>query len=175
MEPKPIPPENEPSTEVKLCSEADLPLLNNAVPAQSHHESRFDEQIAGRGSYLIAWQNGIPVGHLLIKWRGSGTQVSKYLTDTPELNAVGVWPPEKRSQGIGKQLIETAERIAKEKGFKQVALAVEIDNHRAKVLYKKIGYQDWGHGVYFDKWVEKDMNGKDIQHNDPCYYMVKQL
>ncbi|MFO0862560.1 MAG: GNAT family N-acetyltransferase [Candidatus Saccharibacteria bacterium] len=175
MEPKPMPPENEPTIEIKLCSEADLALLNKAIPAPGYHEKRFAEQEDGKSSYLIAWQNDVPVGHLNLKWEGSGPQVSQYLPNTPELNAIGVWPPEKRSQGIGGQLIVQAEAMAKEKGFKQVALAVSLDNPRAKELYEKHGYKDWGHGEYFDKWTEKDSERKKIQHNDPCYYLVKKL
>ncbi len=170
-----MPPEDEPTIEIKLCSENDLVLLSKAIPEPGYHERRFAAQQDGKGSYLLAWQNGVPVGHLLIKWEGSGPQVNKYLPDTPELNAIGVWPPKNRSKGIGGQLIEKAEGMAKEKGFKQVALAVEIDNSRAKELYEKLGYKDWGHGEYFDEWVEKGDDGEEIQHKDPCYYLVKNL
>lgn len=175
MELKPIPPEYEPVTEVKLCSENDLALLNKVIPEPGYHERRFIAQQDGNASYLLAWQNGAPVGHLLIKWEGSGHQVDKYLPNVPELNAIGVWPPEKRSLGIGRQLINKAETMVKEKGFNQVALAVEIDNSHAKKLYEKLSYSDWGHGEYFDKWVEKSDDGEEVRHNDPCYYLVKSL
>ena len=161
--------------EVKLCIESDLALLNKAIPEPGYHESRFAFQQDGKGSYLVAWQNGVPVGHLLIKWKGSGTQVGKYLPDVPELNAIGVWPPENRSKGIGRQLINKAEAMVKDKGFRQVALAVEIDNPRAKALYEQLGYKDWGHGEYFDKWIEKSNDGREVEHEDPCYYLVKNL
>lgn len=175
MKPNPIQLEGEPKVEVRLCSESDLVLLNKAIPEPGYHERRFEQQQTGKASYLLAWQNGVPVGHLLIKWEGSGPQVNKYLPEVPELNAIGVFPPEKRSQGIGRQLIDRAEMIVKDKGFKQVSLAVEIDNSRAKELYEKLGYKDWGHGEYFDKWTEKVSDGNEIQHNDPCYYLVKSL
>lgn len=143
MESKPIPPENEPTIEIKLCSEADLALLNKSIPAPGYHEKRFAEQEAGKSSYLIAWQNGVPVGHLNLKWKGSDQpDVSKFIPGIPELNAIGVWPPEKRSQGIGRQLIDKAEAMVKGKGYKQVALAVGLDNPRAKELYGKLGYKD---------------------------------
>ena len=142
-----MPPEDEPIIEIKLCSENDLALLNKAIPEPGYHEKRFEQQQAGKSSYLIAWQNGVPVGHLNLKWEGSGTQVSQYLPGTPELNAIGVWPPSMRS----------------------------LDNPRAKELYEKNGYKDWGHGEYFDRWTEKDSKGNEIQHDDPCYYLVKNL
>lgn len=171
-----MPPEDEPRIEIKLCTENDLALLNKAIPAPGYHENRFEQQKLGKSSYLIAWQNGVPMGHLNLKWEGSDQpSVEQYLTDTPELNAIGVWPPEKRSLGIGRQLIAQAEAIAKERGFKQVALAVALDNPRAKTLYDKLGYHDWGHGEYIDSWVEKDSDGKEIHHNDPCHYLVKNL
>lgn len=170
-----MPPEDKPIIEIKLCSEADLAMLNKAIPAPGYHEKRFAMQQYGKGSYLLAWQNGVPVGHLLIKWEGSGPQVNEHLADVPELNAIGVWPPQRRSQGIGRQLIDKAEAMVREKGFKRVALAVETDNSRAKELYEKLGYKDWGHGEYFDAWTEKAKNGEEVQHKDPCFYLVKGL
>lgn len=49
--------------------------------------------------------------------------------------------PEKRSQRIGKQMIEFAETQARAKGLKMMTLDVEIENKRALRLYKCLGFQ----------------------------------
>jgi ribosomal protein S18 acetylase RimI-like enzyme len=49
--------------------------------------------------------------------------------------------PEKRRQGIGKQLIEFAENQARAKGLKRVTLSVEVENEGARRLYERLGFQ----------------------------------
>jgi len=49
--------------------------------------------------------------------------------------------PEKRGQGIGKQLIEFAENQARAKGLKRVTLSVEVENEGARRLYERLGFQ----------------------------------
>jgi hypothetical protein len=91
--------------------------------------------------------SGTPVGHLNIKWAGNDApEVRAHLPGAPELSAVGVWPPEMRSHGIGRKLIEAAEGMAKAKGYSRFLLGVEVANHRARRLYQRLGYQDWAHG-----------------------------
>lgn len=176
MDPKPTPPETEPEIKIRLCSEADLPALNKAIPEPGYHERRFEAQQEGTSSYLLAWIGDIPVGHLNLKWGGSGEpEIHEFVNDCPELNAIGVYPPEMRSHGIGRKLIATAEAMIKEKGYKQVGIGVETDNDKAKSLYEKLDYVDWGHGIYPDRWIEKDDQGNNVQHNDPCYYLIKTL
>ena len=49
--------------------------------------------------------------------------------------------PEKRGQGIGKQLMEFAENQARAKGLKRMTLSVEIENEGARRLYERLGFQ----------------------------------
>lgn len=50
--------------------------------------------------------------------------------------------PEKRGQGIGKQLMDFAEGLAKTKGLKRIVLDVEIENEGALRLYKRLGFME---------------------------------
>ncbi|WP_369900499.1 GNAT family N-acetyltransferase [Bacillus manliponensis] len=43
-------------------------------------------------------------------------------------------------QGIGSQLIKAAESYAYEQGYDKIALLVNLENHRAFSLYKKLNY-----------------------------------
>ena len=46
--------------------------------------------------------------------------------------------------GIGKAMMETAIRLAKEMGYEQLELEVVADNERAIALYKKMGFEICG-------------------------------
>ncbi len=49
--------------------------------------------------------------------------------------------PERRGQGIGRQLMEFAENQARAKGLKRVVLDVEIENEGAQRFYQRLGFQ----------------------------------
>jgi|SRR5262245_34407899 len=48
---------------------------------------------------------------------------------------------EAEGQGIGRALLEAAERWARAKGFTKVTLAVFTDNRRAKDVYQRLGWR----------------------------------
>jgi hypothetical protein len=96
-------PEVESRVDIKVCQEEDLAKLNEAIPGHGFHEARFHEQESGKGTYLIAWEEDTPVGHLDIKWQGNKQPVVReFLIDTPELSAIAVYPLCKTiANGIG--------------------------------------------------------------------------
>ncbi len=169
----PANPENEPGIEITLLTDDGLEALERAIPARGAHPVRLQEQKDGKSSYLIAYQNGTPVGHLNLKWNGDESEtIKEHVQNCPEINGLSVWPPEMQSQGIGRKLVIKAEEMAKERGFKQIGLGVGLDNPRAKALYERLGYVDWGHGTYVDSWTDRSTGEA---HADPCYYLIKPL
>ncbi|WP_261658916.1 GNAT family N-acetyltransferase [Fusobacterium necrophorum] len=46
--------------------------------------------------------------------------------------------------GIGKILTHNSILLAFELGYEQIELGVFADNHRAKKMYHKFGFQEWG-------------------------------
>lgn len=48
------------------------------------------------------------------------------------------------SMGLGTILIEEAIRIIKQMGYEQIEIGVYSDNERARALYKKMGFEEWG-------------------------------
>jgi len=48
--------------------------------------------------------------------------------------------PEKRGQGIGAQIMDFAESLAKSKGFRRILLDVELENEGARRFYKRLGF-----------------------------------
>ncbi|MDQ5913472.1 MAG: hypothetical protein QG623_90 [Patescibacteria group bacterium] len=161
---------------IRKCRKEDVQLLGAYIPRPSFHINRFNNQEKGVSEYLIAWKENIPVGHLNLILVGSDEEYVKSRINTcPELNAIGTYPPEMRSKGIGRKLIEEAERICKEKGFKQVGLAVDTSNTKAKELYERLGYQDSGIGEFDSVWFEDQDDGTKEKVIDHCIYMIKEL
>lgn len=59
--------------EIRLCKKGDSLLLEKLMPSRestNFQEGRYRKQLEGISSYLIAWKDGEPVGHLNILWQG---------------------------------------------------------------------------------------------------------
>jgi GNAT superfamily N-acetyltransferase len=161
---------------IKKCSQEDLGVLKRTIPKPEFHQNRFESQQDRDSVYLIAWDGDAPVGHLNLKLKGSDEDyVRDRLGLLPELNAIGTYPPEMRSRGIGRELIDRAEQICREKGFEKVGLAVETSNLRARELYEKLGYVDFGIGEFDSVWYEAQEDGSKLKVADHCVYLVKEL
>jgi GNAT superfamily N-acetyltransferase len=163
---------------IKPATLEDLPHLNQHLRLwgpPDYHERQIRGQADGGRLWLIAWRDGRPVGHLALNWAGaSRPEIRAYVRDCPHLSAIGVQET-LRSQGIGRALIEAAERRVLEQGYPRVGLGVSIDNIRARALYERLGYQDWGHGLYMIQWDSYDEQGNKEPVEERCIYLVKEL
>lgn len=65
-----------------------------------------------------------------------------------------------RGLGLGTKLLQFAEEVAREKGYKKLSLNVEIKKDKARRLYEKMGY------VVVEPWTIID---------EPFYHMVKNI
>lgn len=70
-------------------------------------------------------------------------------------------------RGIGKMMLETILKIAKENGYEQAELEVVADNKQAIALYKKLGFEQHG---YFPN----NMRYENGSYAD-AYWMMKKL
>lgn len=101
--------------------------------------SRLPQRFQERSTYLVAWEDTVPVGHAHIAW--SGTHLG-----LPEIQDVFVLP-EMRRRGIASQLTHAAEAEARAQGWDRISLSVSQDgNPAASRLYAKLGYADVGAG-----------------------------
>jgi GNAT superfamily N-acetyltransferase len=97
--------------------------------------SRLDQQAREGSTYLIAWEDGQPVGHAHIAWDGTHLGL-------PEIQDVFVLAGRRR-RGIASQLTEAAEDEARRRGADRISLSVSQEqNPEAKLLYEKLGYAD---------------------------------
>jgi GNAT superfamily N-acetyltransferase len=155
------------------CRPEDLRLLMAAIPsaAPQGHYLRFERQLAGQGTFLIAWADAAPVGHAEIRW--DGNDIGDPFARCPQLSDVLVWPAAMRSRGIGTALIAEAEGLARRRGLDQMGLGVADANRRAAALCFRLGYEETG-CRFFDHHQVRD--GDQVRWvSEPCRFLVKPL
>ncbi|MEU2798161.1 GNAT family N-acetyltransferase [Streptomyces sp. NPDC007117] len=167
------------SVRIRLCRAADLDVLERHMPSPGRtrrHAARFDRQEQGLSAFLTAWaDDDVPVGTAQVLWQGcAAPEVQARFPGCPELNGLGIWPPELRSRGIGTALIRAAEERVRDAGHALVGLGVDDDNHRAAALYLRIGYRETG-CRYLDRYAHLDDNGVRHEVADPARFLVKEL
>jgi len=111
--------------EVRRMTQDELELVDSHLPL--HRLEQPD------GEYLVAWEDGEPVGHAHLDWR----------TNPPEVQDVFV-PESHRRRGIASHLSAAAEELVRARGFDRIALDVDVENKSALALYEKLGYREAG-------------------------------
>jgi len=102
--------------------------------------------------FLIAEQNGMPVGYAKLKGQSKGDGVAS--TNPMELQRI-YSIQEYIGKGVGAELMKEAIREAKERGFNCLWLGVWEKNERAIKFYEKWGFKKVGNHTF--------VLGEDIQ------------
>lgn len=161
---------------IRQLAEDEIDLLDNAIKRDplTHYE-RYRAQKAGSLVYLIAWLDGLPVGFVMVRWRGKlSPAFERRFPRCPHLLDLYVVPAY-RNCNVGTQLMEAAEQVARQRGCTHMGLSVALANHRARALYKRRGYQDAGFATYWIAWTEIDEHGKPHTIEEECMYVVRTL
>lgn len=153
----------------------DIELLSEKFGDRHFLEDRLNRQTNGLGVLFTAWSGDAPAG-LLYLWleKAEEPELAAALPDVALLTHLEVLPP-LRSQGIGSELMNHAERYLEDRGHEQVALAVHEDNTRAAALYFRLGYRDWDAGKIVCYTYEVQPDGSVVREPEKCYVLVKYL
>ncbi len=127
------------------------------------YQRTWRDHQAGRRLMLVADLNGFPVGQV---W------VDVIPTDYAYLYALRVMEP-LQGTGIGTHLIASAEALARGHSYRQIQLAVEKTNTRARRLYERLGYRIFSQRV--DVWSYTDQHGETHWVQEDVYGMRKML
>lgn len=118
-------------------------------------------------TYLVAWDDGEPVGHAHIAWAETHLGV-------PEIQDVFVLP-ERRRQGIASQLTRAAEAEARTRGWESMSLSVSQEgNESARCLYAQLGYAEAAIDPVRVSGVIV-IRGQAVEVDDTLVYLTKRL
>jgi ribosomal protein S18 acetylase RimI-like enzyme len=159
---------------VRLATYTDLPKLEWF--GQYAHFRRlfrrtFAEQQRGRRWMLIADCNQFPVGQVFVQLH-SGEQHLADGSHRAYLYAFRVMDMF-RGKGIGSRLIEEAEILLWEGGFRWTTIAAAKDNPGARRLYERLGYAVFAEDP--GEWSYLDHKGAVRHVHEPCWIMEKRL
>lgn len=126
------------------------------------------QQLDGRRLILLAALNDFPIGQIFIHFRDHA-RARKFRGYLYSLRVLEPF----QGQGLGTRLIHEAERILRERGYRQAAIAVAKDNERAKSLYERLGYTVFAEDA--GRWQYVDHNGTTREVNEPSWILSKVL
>jgi GNAT superfamily N-acetyltransferase len=160
---------------IRPAEDDDVDDLVGALGQQHFFAERLRRQRQGRGLLLVAWHKSEPVGDVYLSWEcAEEPEIRNLLPDVPLLIHLEVHPV-RRNQGIGTTLLGEAERLLSERGHRQVALGVGVDNERAVRLYTRLGFKEWSHPpvrTWYEQYLD---NGQSVRHAEICRIFVKTI
>jgi len=106
----------------------ELPLVTQALANRSPvmHRERLTRQDQGVFTYLIAWVESQPVGHVGINWpddRRVHCLEWGYGASVHDLEVV----PERRNHGVGRSLMLEVEELVRQRGLATIGLSTGLD------------------------------------------------
>jgi len=168
-----------PRHEVTLVTAQSLALLdrclgNAGIPDM--HRQRFRVQADGGGLYLAAWQDGAPVGNVLLHFKHPPHHASyDHYPHCAYVEALDV-RPQNRQRGFALALMREAELRARSSGASLVGLSVGVDNAPARALYLKLGYRPTEVPDYWVSWSYRDpATGEAKEEGETCSFWTKPL
>ena len=161
--------------EIRPASDAGLATLVAVLGERHWFTDRLARQQRGGGVVLVAWLEGRPVGEVFLDCEpATEPEVRRQLPGVPQLDHLEVAGPF-WGRGIGTALIRAAEDTARQLGYERIALGVGLDNLKARRLYERLGYADWGHGSVVGTWVEHPDDGPPVTLSEVCDMLIKLL
>jgi ribosomal protein S18 acetylase RimI-like enzyme len=159
---------------IRHAVEADLLLLEWSEEMWRYRalfRNAFEDASQGRRIMLIADVNQFPVGRLNVQLIAGNIRYADGLS-RGYLYSLSVMTPF-QGQGLGTQLIRTAESELVARGFEWATIAVATENRRARQLYERQGYrvfrEDDSH------WTFDDPDGREHTVHEACYALEKRL
>ena len=64
--------------EIRSADAVSLQAIVSGIPERTpeQHVGRYESQEQGHGVYLVAWDRGAPVGHVMLEWLGGPSAMS---------------------------------------------------------------------------------------------------
>ncbi len=160
------------SVSLRLATYSDLPKLEwygQYTHFRALFRRTYQEQVQQRRLMLIADCNNFPVGHIFIQLGTNDQHGGERRSYFYSLRVMEMF----QSQGIGTRLIQEAELMSTEHGFRWATIAAGKDNPRARRLYERLGYKIFGDDD--GKWSYLDHENRVRYVHEPCWVLEKRI
>jgi GNAT superfamily N-acetyltransferase len=126
------------------------------------------------GVLLVARIGELAVGAVFVSTEPAPeSAIIRHLGKVPMLHKLMV-DAALRRKGVGTRLILAAEAELRRGRMWRLAVGVDVDNPGAARLYRRLGYQEWAHGLL--ETIREDVkDGKVIVLPDECHVYLKYL
>jgi ribosomal protein S18 acetylase RimI-like enzyme len=149
-------------------------MVTGGMP--DRHRQRFLLQEEGKGLYLLAWENQVPTGYVLLHFQHPDHHESyRHYPECAYVEGLGTHPDRQR-QGIATSLMKSTESYAKQHGAQNIGLSVGTDNAPAQALYRKMAYQLSDIPPYRVTWNYLDKTTSEVkEEGELCRFWIKPL
>ncbi len=162
---------------IRPIEKSDLDKIDSTFKSEfgrTHADDLHDQSLSNI-SFFVAWLNGNPVGHALVRWSGPREEtVRKNYSDCPEIYRLRVLK-EFRSQGIATAIIKECENEA----FKRHCLLIGLGTHSKLIskdnLYIRSGYELSKVDSYIDTYKTRTDNGTVAIIRKEAQFLIKRL
>jgi len=161
--------------EVRPITEPEVAVLDAAYPeCESRHQLRLRQQLAGEGTYFVAWSGDEPAGWVFLVNPEHASDRALGGAQLSDLQVAARY----RGAGLGRALLDASEQAARDAGWNTICLSVTVsnpDNELARSIYHRRGYRDSGQGEFHDGYHYHDAAGVRRYHGEQHVYLVKRL
>ena len=162
---------------IRPIEESDLDKMDNTFKSEfgRAHADDLHDQSLSRISFFVAWLDGNPVGHALVRWLGPREEtLRKDYPDCPEIYRVRVLK-EFRSQGIATAIIKKCEDEALKRQRLLIGLGTHSNITSKDNLYIRSGYEPSTVGRYIDTYKVRLEDGTVTTIRKEAQFLIKRL
>lgn len=162
---------------IRPIEKSDLDKMDDTFKSEfgrTHSDDLHDQSLSNL-SFLIAWLNGDPVGHALVRWSGPREEtVRKNYQDCPEIYRLRVLK-EFRSQGIATAIIKECENEALKRQCLLIGLGTHSNITSKDNLYIQLGYGPSTASNYVDTYKTRSDDGTVATIRKNAQFLIKRL
>ena len=161
----------------RQIEKSDLDKMGNKFKSEfgrTHADDLHDQSLSSL-SFFVAWLNGNPVGHALVRWLGPRDEtVRKNYPDCPEIYRLRVLK-EFRSQGIATAIIRKCENEALKRHCLLIGLGTHSNITSKDNLYIRLGYEPSTASNYIDTYKTRSDNGAVATIRKEAQFLIKRI
>lgn len=127
-----------------------------------------------RGRPFLAFVGTVAVGHVYLRLEDAEEEeLREHLPKAPLLQRLRVFQPY-RLRGYGRELVAAAETAALDADRGQIALGIDDDAPEPVGFYRRMGYEEWQHGLV-ETFKEEYEEGGWVRRPEFCRIFAKEL